>query len=68
MKIKILLKIIQFLSLFVEDIAIFLGAFFIIRATFLISYVGGLYITGLFLLTFGVLISRKTSKKEVKTK
>jgi hypothetical protein len=65
---KIFIKIIQYLSLFAEDIAIILGSIFVIRATFIINYVAGLYITGLFLLYFGVLLSRNSSKKEVKTK
>lgn len=63
-----LLKIIKFLSLIAEDIAIILGCFLIIRATFIINYVAGLYITGLFLLIFGVLLSHKSSEKEVKPK
>lgn len=58
----------QYLSLIAEDIAIIIGAILIIRATFILNYAAGLYVTGLFLLSFGMLLSRKSPESEVKTK
>lgn len=42
---------------YIEDILIFLGSLFIISATFLLSFVAGLYVTGVFLILFGVFFS-----------
>jgi hypothetical protein len=47
-----------FLRDFAEDIFIFAGLIMIVIATFLLSYVAGLYVTGGILVGFGWFLSR----------
>jgi len=60
---KRLLFFVKIILSFSEDVLIAAGLFFILRATFLINYVAGLYVTGFVLLALGYLISRRPSKR-----
>lgn len=48
----------KFIYRYIEDILLIIGALIIIAATFLLSFVAALYVTGMFLLLAGVFFTR----------
>lgn len=52
-------KIIGLLIMYVEDLFIFIGLFLIIRATFILHAIAGMYVMGAIFVLIGYLISRK---------
>lgn len=63
---KIILEILGILGLFAEDAFILLGVGFIVKAAFMVNEALGYCILGLFLLIFGIFLSRKPSKMPLK--
>lgn len=59
-KIPAILKV---LVLFIEDIFVFLGLFFIVKATFMWNEVVGVYSIGVVLILIGLMLIRKPSPR-----
>ncbi|WP_424511330.1 DUF1056 family protein [Scopulibacillus darangshiensis] len=55
--------ILRILALFVEDLFVFVGFVFIVKATFMWSETAGIYSIGIVLILVGLLLSRKPSSK-----
>lgn len=53
----------RLISKYIEDICILSGLYFIIKATFLLSKIGGLYALGACLLIIGIWFIRNPAKR-----
>ena len=63
-KLNILKKLKDKISLIgIEDILIFIGLFFIILATFLISLIAGFYVLGASFLTVGIVLLKFPTRR-----
>lgn len=57
---KIIKKVLTFLSSIAEDFCIFVGLILIIKATFILGYILGLYVLGFILVFLGLILARKS--------
>lgn len=53
----------RLIAKYIEDICILGGLYFIIKATFLLSKIGGLYVLGACLLIIGIWFTRNPTKR-----
>ncbi|HEY8804320.1 MAG TPA: hypothetical protein VIM42_04295 [Clostridium sp.] len=60
---KLILNIFKVMVSFIDDACILMGLTLIIEATFMLSYVAGMYILGIILLFLGTVMAKKTKKK-----
>lgn len=53
----------RFIAKYIEDVCILGGLYFIIKATFLLSKIGGFYVLGACLLVIGIWFTRNPARK-----
>jgi len=61
---KIIIIILMFLGAYAEDFFILLGLALIVRATFMLNIVAGIYTLGFICLGFGLILARRSPRKE----
>ena len=61
---KIIIMIFMFLGAYAEDFLVLGGLTLIVKATFMLNIVAGIYTLGFICLGFGLILARKPPRKE----